>query len=128
MADPIPDEQVYLDAATAYVRADGVNDGYVEGMIHDKPFRAAVDSAYRAGLRQFRQSLPPADVIARRFHETYERLAPDFDYRTREASAKPWADVPEQNKALMIRTALYVRGWLIDAASVPEADGEERHG
>jgi hypothetical protein len=52
MADPIPDEQVYLDAATAYVRADGVNDGYVEGMIHDKPFRAAVDSAYRAGCRR----------------------------------------------------------------------------
>ena len=43
-----------------------------------------------------------AAALAERFHETYERLAPDFGYRTREASAKPWADVPDQNKRLMI--------------------------
>lgn len=42
-----------------------------------------------------------AERVAREFHETYERLAPDHDYRTREASAKPWAEVPEQNKGLM---------------------------
>lgn len=44
----------------------------------------------------------PAEAVARRFHEAYERLAPDFGYRTREASAKPWDEVPEQNRALMI--------------------------
>jgi hypothetical protein len=44
----------------------------------------------------------PAEAVARRFHEAYERLAPDFGYRTREASAKPWNEVPEQNRALMI--------------------------
>ena len=43
-----------------------------------------------------------AEALARRFHETYERLAPDYGYKTREASAKPWAEVPEQNKSLMI--------------------------
>lgn len=43
-----------------------------------------------------------AAKLAERFHETYERLAPRFGYRTREASAKPWADVPPENKALMI--------------------------
>jgi hypothetical protein len=43
-----------------------------------------------------------AEQVAQQFHETYERLAPDHGYRTREASAKPWADVPEQNKGLMI--------------------------
>lgn len=43
-----------------------------------------------------------AESLAQRFHETYERLAPSFGYATREASAKPWADVPEQNKRLMI--------------------------
>ncbi len=43
-----------------------------------------------------------AEQIAQAFHETYERLAPDFGYRTREASAKPWAEVPGQNKALMV--------------------------
>lgn len=39
--------------------------------------------------------------IARAFHETYERLAPQFGYETREASAKPWDEVPQQNKDLM---------------------------
>ena len=43
-----------------------------------------------------------AEQIAQRFHETYERLAPKFGYKTREASAKPWKDVPENNKRLMI--------------------------
>lgn len=44
------------------------------------------------------------EVLAQLFHETYERLAPQHGYRTREASAKPWADVPEQNRALMVAT------------------------
>lgn len=43
-----------------------------------------------------------AELIAMRFHETYERLAPEHGYKTREASAVPWADVPANNKALMI--------------------------
>ena len=43
-----------------------------------------------------------AETLAQKFHETYERLAPSFGYKTREASAQPWAEVPEQNKKLMI--------------------------
>ena len=43
-----------------------------------------------------------AEQVARQFHETYERLAPDHGYRTRETSAKPWADVPDTNKRLMV--------------------------
>lgn len=43
-----------------------------------------------------------AEAVAQQFHETYERLAPDHDYRTRKTSAKPWADIPENNKALMV--------------------------
>ena len=42
-----------------------------------------------------------ADDLARRFHEAYERLAPDFGYDTRPESAVPWADVPEPNRLLM---------------------------
>ncbi len=45
-----------------------------------------------------------AERIAQRFHEAYERLAPRYGYETREASAKPWAEVPAQNKALMVAT------------------------
>ncbi|MFD5107113.1 hypothetical protein [Streptomyces cinereoruber] len=43
-----------------------------------------------------------AERIAQRFHEAYEELAPSHGYETREASRKPWADVPEQNKGLMV--------------------------
>ena len=42
-----------------------------------------------------------AEQIARAFHESYERQAPAHNYETREASAKPWEQVPEQNRNLM---------------------------
>jgi hypothetical protein len=42
-----------------------------------------------------------AEALAKRFHEAYERLAPQFGYETREDSAVPWEEVPEKNKALM---------------------------
>lgn len=45
-----------------------------------------------------------AEDIARRFHATYERLAPELGYTTREASAVPWPEVPEKNRKLMIAT------------------------
>lgn len=42
------------------------------------------------------------EKLAERFHETYERLAPQFYYETRKQSSVPWALVPEKNKRLMI--------------------------
>ena len=48
------------------------------------------------------------EQIAKRFHEEYERLAPEFGYETREESAKPWSEVPEQNKKLMTATVAAV--------------------
>lgn len=42
-----------------------------------------------------------ADIVARRFHEAYERLAPEHGYETRAESAVPWEHVPANNKALM---------------------------
>lgn len=42
--------------------------------------------------------------LAQQFHEAYERLAPSYSYQTREASAKPWAEVPENNRQLMVAT------------------------
>ena len=49
------------------------------------------------------RTVPPAwaDDIARRFHEAYERLAPEYGYETRPESAVPWEDVPAENKRLM---------------------------
>ena len=46
-----------------------------------------------------------AEQQARKFHEVYERLAARFGYKTREASAVPWDEVPEQNRNLMIAVA-----------------------
>lgn len=43
-----------------------------------------------------------SERIARRFHETYEMLAPEHGYKTRDESAVPWEDIPKPNKELMI--------------------------
>lgn len=63
-----------------------------------------------------------AEIIAQRFHEAYERLAPDHGYRTREASAKPWADVPVANKGLMVATVadLIGSGTITGEAAAPQ--------
>lgn len=42
-----------------------------------------------------------AEVVAEKFHETYERLAPEFGYETRRESARPWLDIPRANRQLM---------------------------
>lgn len=44
----------------------------------------------------------PAELLAMRFHEHYEALAADFGYQTRVESRRPWLQVPEQNRSLMI--------------------------
>ena len=46
-----------------------------------------------------------AEALAKFFHETYERLAPEYGYETREESAVSWENVPKQNKSLMIATS-----------------------
>lgn len=51
-----------------------------------------------------------AEKLAQRFHETYERLAPSFGYETRKESAKPWSEVPEKNKKLMIAVCAELLG------------------
>lgn len=63
-----------------------------------------------------------AEAIARAFHENYERLAPEYDYKTREASAVPWADVPEQNRQLMVATVSATFGLQHVACVHPEWD------
>jgi len=53
--------------------------------------------------------LPPpglttSERIARAFHEAYEQIAPELRYTTRRQSAKPWEQVPDSNRELMMRT------------------------
>jgi len=45
---------------------------------------------------------------ARMFHEAYERMAPQYGYITRRASAVPWDEVPEPNRRLMEAVAAEV--------------------
>lgn len=46
--------------------------------------------------------------LARLFHETYERLAPEHGYETRKDSRTSWEQVPETNKGLMIAVADHI--------------------
>lgn len=44
-----------------------------------------------------------SEELAKLFHEQYEKLAPDFDYKTPWARPiETWAQIPERNKKLMI--------------------------
>jgi len=61
---------------------------------------------------QRRPHMPDAEAVARLFHETYERLAPAFDYHTRQETAVPWEQVPERNKRLMIAVTAEVLAML----------------
>lgn len=64
-----------------------------------------------------------AEQVARLFHETYERLAPDFGYKTRTASAVPWDEVPGPNRSLMIAVAAEVAPAIRARAAAAERDG-----
>jgi hypothetical protein len=58
------------------------------------------------------RGLPSAEQLAQMFHESYERLAPSFGYVTSRTSAKPWGEVPELNRKLMIAVCAEVRAAL----------------
>lgn len=64
------------------------------------------------------------EQLAQRFHEAYERLAPQFGYQTRPESAVPWEDVPEANRALMVAVATEVLASL--STEVSETPEENR--
>jgi hypothetical protein len=71
---------------------------------------------------------PPAagltpEQFARQFHETYERLAPSFGYETRRESAKPWDEVPDQNRRLMTAVCAEVLARLGPAPGVEHDRG-----
>lgn len=75
-----------------------------------------------------------AELLAEMFHASYEKLAPEFGYRTREASAVPWADVPENNKKLMVAVAGEVLEVLELTSELPDSierfllEGERKTG
>lgn len=48
------------------------------------------------------ECMTPEEILAKLWHETYERMAPEFLYDTRASSAVLWSKVPADNKQLMI--------------------------
>lgn len=72
-----------------------------------------------------------AEQLAQFFHETYNRLAPEFGHRKRQAKAKPWTELSELNKNLLtavVREMLfvldseYVLKWSAECASHQAAE------
>lgn len=59
-----------------------------------------------------------AEQIAKAFHDAYESLAPEHGYETRKESAKPWSDVPENNRNLMVATVQS----LLDSGAISGAE------
>lgn len=57
-----------------------------------------------------------SEPLAKLFHETYERLAPSFNYQTREDSAVPWVNVPSNNRKLMIAVCAEIERHVIRKA------------
>ena len=79
--------------------------------------RIAELEAALAAERERRGSSSPED-IARRFHDAYERLAPQFGYSTRPESRREWDELPQNLRDLMIAV---VRNVLIEQ---PAADAD----
>ena len=58
------------------------------------------------------------EFIAKRFHEVYEDLAPDYGYRTRSESRLPWDEVSGTLRSLMVATV----GQLLKEGTIAEGD------
>jgi hypothetical protein len=55
-------------------------------------------------MKEIKKEITP-EMVAKFFHDTYEKLAPSYSYKTRKESAVAWKDVPKNNKELMIAVA-----------------------
>jgi len=65
-------------------------------------------------------------AVAKHFHETYERLAPRYNYVTRPESSVSWSEVPHENKSLMVETVRIVLEGFADDAYDAAADRIQR--
>lgn len=71
-----------------------------------------------------RRPMPDPEVVARMFHEAYERLAPVFGYVTREETRVPWEHVPDRSRRLMIATAAEVLAQIFGTPASAASAGE----
>jgi len=75
---------------------------------------------------QGRFAMPDPESVAKLFHETYERLAPAFNYETRRGTRVPWEKVPERNKRLMVAVAAEVLAVLFPLEEQSPSSSETR--
>lgn len=68
-----------------------------------------------------------AELLARMFHQTYERLAPSFGYQTRVESRCSWGAIPAEQRDLMIATCAEVLK-LLQIEKAAEVDKEVGNG
>lgn len=83
------------------------------------------DSLFRSRPNRLAMPVPDAESVAKLFHDTYERLAPFFDYETREATRAPWEQIPEQNKRLMITVVTEILSQLFTVQAADDVDTNE---
>jgi hypothetical protein len=76
--------------------------------------RVAMDAVVADGLRFVEPTrlAAPAETLAILIHDTYEALAPEHDWQTQVETRTDWANVPENNRNLMIDVAQHVLGSL----------------
>ncbi len=67
-----------------------------------------------------------SEQVAKRFHEVYERLAPQYGYKMRAESAVPWDELPFNHRALMAATVAEVLGSLHEPEQTPAPLGFDR--
>jgi hypothetical protein len=93
----------YLELRRRVARRGAVEHFYAVSEDYLLSGQAEANRRLRAASAQLARSGPnEAERLARRFHETYEALAPAHGYKTREESAVPWDEVPATNKRLMV--------------------------
>ena len=84
--------------------ADEFNQWDSLGEVEKIEFAITLDREHQTSEADARgNNLLSAEQLAEKFHTLYEGFAPEYGYKTRDQSAVPWAEVPEQNKKLMIR-------------------------
>jgi len=55
-----------------------------------------------------------AEKLARKFHDEYERLAPEFGWKSQESCRKGFDELPESNRELMVEVARQVIVWIVE--------------
>ena len=60
------------------------------------------------------------EQLAELFHETYERLAPAFGWKTKKGCHCKFSELPQRNRALMIATCQTVLNALQNSGAVAE--------